>query len=405
VRSDRSEPKIEVRSPDRRTLLTANPHPCNSEIDLHRHVSGCHSNHMVSSLASLVESGAITCKSTKTDAIDVVVLQDGTATCFDHREAVKAGGYVWNVARKEWGRCAYTPDVLLSDLLKMSILTASVQDCGALVVSNGFGNTFDARRVILQKGFRWDKASKTYRLVDATLQQRDAVHAINKEVAMRRERTSQVTRQKRLREKKKTFDETIEIIDQAIEQQELEQRDTEQEDKKKRYTERREKQREQQQRERDRMEEGLKREQRREQQQREHTEWRERLQREHEQRELERLQRQHEERRDLADKQRVWALEKEKWLQKRELEKQVSESTIMPGFTVRVSATGALEMTEAEIKQRREERMQREAAKRKTPAPRHPSKKVRASSLTLKRPRYSAPHASHTASPGRQEAI
>ena len=171
---------------------------------------------MVSSLASLVESSAITCKSTKTDAIDVVVLQDGTATCFDHREAVKAEGYMYNVARKEWGRCAYTHAARLSGLLKMGILTASVQDNGALVVSNGFGNTFDARRVIVQKGFRWDKASKTYRLVDATQQQRDAVHAINKEVAMRRERTSQVTRQKRLREKKKTFDETIEIIDQAM---------------------------------------------------------------------------------------------------------------------------------------------------------------------------------------------
>jgi hypothetical protein len=182
---------------------------------------------MVSSLARLVESGAITCKSTKTDAIDVVVLQDGTATCFDHREAVKAEGYMYNVARKEWGRCAYTHAARLSGLLKMGILTASVQDNGALVVSNGFGNTFDARRVIVQKGFRWDKASKTYRLVDATLQQRDAVHAINKEVAMRRERTSQVTRQKHLREKQKTFDETIEIIDQRNkEQQELKQRDT-----------------------------------------------------------------------------------------------------------------------------------------------------------------------------------
>jgi hypothetical protein len=124
---------------------------------------------MVSSLASLVESGAITCKSTKTDAIDVVVLKDATAMCFDHREAVKAEGYMWNVARKEWGRCAYTTEARLSDLLKMGILTASVQDCGALVVSNGFGNTFDARRVMMQKGFRWDKASKTYRRSSSTM--------------------------------------------------------------------------------------------------------------------------------------------------------------------------------------------------------------------------------------------
>ena len=52
------------------------------------------------------------------------------------------------------------------------------------------------------------------------------------------------------------------------------------------------------------------------------------------------------------------------WAQKRAAEAEWSESSMRRGFVVRVSATGAHTMTQAEIEQKRNERMSRESAKR-----------------------------------------
>jgi len=54
----------------------------------------------------------------------------------------------------------------------------------------------------------------------------------------------------------------------------------------------------------------------------------------------------------------------EEWAQKRAAEAEWSESSMRRGFVVRVSATGAHTMTQAEIEQKRNERMSRESAKR-----------------------------------------
>ena len=52
------------------------------------------------------------------------------------------------------------------------------------------------------------------------------------------------------------------------------------------------------------------------------------------------------------------------WAEKRATEAKWSESSMTHGFVVRVSATGAHAMTQAEIEQKRKERMSRESAKR-----------------------------------------
>ena len=171
---------------------------------------------MTSTLAELLASGAISREEKKTDSIEVFILKDATGKCFDHKEAIKADGYKWNAAWKQWGRCTFKAEASLFDLLKMGVLTASEQDGNILVVSDGFGKTYDARGAINHAGFRWDKASKTYRMESATQKQCDAVKAINEKVATRVDGAVQARRQKRQREDKKTFEQVSNAIDRTI---------------------------------------------------------------------------------------------------------------------------------------------------------------------------------------------
>ena len=97
---------------------------------------------MTSNLAELLASGAICRDNKKIDSIEVFILKDATGKCFDHKEAIKADGYKWNAAWKQWGRCTFKAEAGLFDLLKMGVLTASEQDGNVLVVSDGFGCSY-----------------------------------------------------------------------------------------------------------------------------------------------------------------------------------------------------------------------------------------------------------------------
>ena len=171
---------------------------------------------MVSTLAELLASGAISREEKNTNDIEVCALKDATAKCFDHKEAFKADGYRWNAAWKQWGRCTFKAEAGLFDLLKMGVLTASEQENNSLVVSDGFGKTYDARGAINQAGFRWDKASKTYRMESATQKQCDAVKAINEKVATRIDGAVQAWRQKRQRDDEQPFEQVSNAIDRTL---------------------------------------------------------------------------------------------------------------------------------------------------------------------------------------------
>ena len=83
---------------------------------------------MVSTLAELLASGAISCEEKKINDIEVSILKDATGKCFQHTEAIKADGYRWNAAWKQWGRCTFKQGASFFDLLKMGVLTASEQE-------------------------------------------------------------------------------------------------------------------------------------------------------------------------------------------------------------------------------------------------------------------------------------
>jgi hypothetical protein len=129
------------------------------------------------SLEYLLRSGSLSLEEEQSGTLQVSILKDAAAQCFVHKDTIKAAGYRWHPTWNQWGKCRSGQEGFFS-LLKAGALTASEQE-GALVVSNAFGTTYDARKSISKAGFLWDKESKTYLMKNATEKQREAVRKIN----------------------------------------------------------------------------------------------------------------------------------------------------------------------------------------------------------------------------------
>ena len=130
------------------------------------------------SLEYLLRSGSLSLEEEQSGTLQVSILKDAAAQCFVHKDTIKAAGYRWHPTWKQWGRCKFGQGEGFLSLLKAGVLTASEQE-GTLVVSNGFGTTYDARASISQAGFHWDKQSRTYRMENATEKQLEAVRKFN----------------------------------------------------------------------------------------------------------------------------------------------------------------------------------------------------------------------------------